>query len=412
MRRVFISYSRQNLDAVTQLVDDLHAVGIEPWHDQTLTGGQRWWDKILANIRECDVFIFALSPESWDSEACKSELGYVVRLGRPILPVLVSEGININLLPPPLNEIQVMDYRRRDKDATLALVKAIHTTPEAPPLPEPLPNPPPVPVSYLSTLKERIDSPEPLSSEAQITLLFELEEELREGRSPAEVRDLLLRLKKRDELLARIASKIDAALNSIQDKSMTHRPKNAVSAYDAPAAHQDKQPTNFQSPAQTRLCTQCRTQSEPGASFCRTCGAKVPVVSEEKVERSESRRYLCPPEDTARLVADVKSWLDSQEFDSQQMSAEGQNLLIQIKKRGGWRDYVGMATTLNILFKQSEDTLTVEIGAGKWMDKAAGGAVGMFILWPLAITAGFGAWEQMKMPEKIFDFIGARLRYK
>src|SRR3982750_4284380 len=103
MRKVFVSYSRINLDVVTQLVEDLQAVGVNTWHDQTLTGGQRWWDNILANIRDCDLFIFALSPESLDSEACKSELSYVSRLGKPILPVQVSEGININLLSPPLN---------------------------------------------------------------------------------------------------------------------------------------------------------------------------------------------------------------------------------------------------------------------------------------------------------------------
>ena len=90
MRRVFVSYSRQNLEAVTQLITDMQAVGIDTWHDQTLTGGQRWWDNILANIRECDIFVFALSPESWDSEACKSELGYVMKLRKPILPVLVA----------------------------------------------------------------------------------------------------------------------------------------------------------------------------------------------------------------------------------------------------------------------------------------------------------------------------------
>ena len=83
MRKVFVSYSRNNLDAVSQLVEDLQAVGINTWHDQTLTGGQRWWDNILASIRDCDIFIFALSPESWESEACRSELAYVVALGKP-----------------------------------------------------------------------------------------------------------------------------------------------------------------------------------------------------------------------------------------------------------------------------------------------------------------------------------------
>jgi len=38
--------------------------------------------------------------------------------------------------------------------------------------------------------------------------------------------------------------------------------------------------------------------------------------------------------------------------------------------------------------------------------------VSLFILWPLAITAGMGAWEQMKMPDKVFDFVGNRLAYR
>lgn len=71
-----------------------------------------------------------------------------------------------------------------------------------------------------------------------------------------------------------------------------------------------------------------------------------------------------------------------------------------------------MGTSLNIVFHQLGDTLTVEIEAGKWIDKAAVGTVSMFILWPLAVSSAFGAWEQMKMPDKIFDYIGIRLVHK
>ena len=127
---------------------------------------------------------------------------------------------------------------------------------------------------------------------------------------------------------------------------------------------------------------------------------------------SKSRRYACLPEEGSRVVAEVKSWLDAQGFDSQQMATEEDGMLLQIKKRGAWRDFVGMSTSLNVAFHQQGDTLTVDIGAGKWIDKAAAGAVSMVILWPLAVTAGFGAWEQMKMPDRIFDYIGSRLAYK
>lgn len=429
MKRVFVSYSRNNLDAITQLIEDLKAVGIDTWHDQTLTGGQRWWDNILANIRECDIFIFALSPDSWDSEACKSELGYVAQLGKPILPVLVSDGININLLSPPLNEIQVTDYRRRNKEATFALVKSINTTPPAAALPDLLPIPPHVPVSYLSSLKDQIDSTDPLSAKDQITLLFELEAGLREGHSLMENRDLLLRLKRRDDLLAKVASKIDAALRSLEDK-MPIQPHENTSPESIVPAHANLNGVvdDYRPAAEPRLCPQCRTQVEEGSRFCSNCGAaleepcgekalpSITVLDSEKndykVANSKSRRYICTPGDATRLIADVKDWLDTQGFDSQQMNTESHGLLLQIKKRGGWRDFVGMATSLNIVFHQSGDTLAVEIGAGKWIDKAAVGVVSWFILWPLAVTAGFGAWEQMKMPEKVFDYIGARLVYK
>ena len=419
MKRVFVSYSRNNLDIVTQLIQDLQAVGINAWHDQTLTGGQRWWDNILSNIRDCEIFVFALSPESWDSEACRSELGYVVQLGKTILPVLVADGINLNLLPPPLNEIQVTDYRRRDKEAAFALVKSINTALAAPPLPDPLPPSPHVPVSYLSNLQERIDSSDALNSQDQITLLFELEQGLRDGRSPTEIRDLLLRLKRRDDLLAKVAIKIDAALKSLEDPPP--QPREKPPAFTPPLSSHRDAPLGDRSRSDgSKVCPRCSTPVDAASRFCKSCGASllehgpnlslsVPEQHSQTVPRSKSRRYACASRDTSQLIAEVTGWLNTQGFDSQQMSTETQSVLLQIKKRGGWRDFVGMATSLNIVFHQLDDTLTVEIGAGKWIDKAAVGTVSMFILWPLAVTAGFGAWEQMKMPEKVFDYISTRL---
>lgn len=419
MKRVFVSYSRQNLDAVKRLIHALNAVGVDTWHDQTLTGGRPWWDDILANIRSCDIFIFALSPESWESEACKSELGYVVQLGKPILPVLVADGININLLSHPLNEIQVTDCRSGDNESVFALVKSIISAPPTPALPDPLPASPQVPVSYLGNLNDRIESTEPLSSQEQITLLFALEEELREGRSPTEVRDLLLRLKRREDLLAKIATQIDKGLQRLEEEEAARLDKEGESTE---LARQDGRAGDSRPTSEKGLCPKCRAQVETGSRFCRNCGAPVeetgdviqPSWGEDApaVEGSKSRRYICPATDNPRLIADVKRWLASQNFETQQMRTDDQASLLQIKKRGKWRDYVGMATALNIMFYQSGDTLTVQIGAGKWLDKVAAGTVSLFILWPLAIAAGFGAWEQMKMPEKVFDFIGSRLTYK
>jgi TIR domain-containing protein len=424
MRKVFVSYSRNNLDVVTQLVADLQAVGMTTWHDQTLTGGQRWWDNILANIRDCEIFIFALSPESWQSEACRSELAYVCGLGKPILPVLVADGINLNLLSAPLHEIQVTDYRSRDKGAAFALLKALNSTPACVPLPDPLPPPPAVPVSYLGTLKERIDFNGTLGAQEQNLLFLELEEAIDEGRSPVEVRELLLSLKRRDDLLAKVAVKVDAALKSLDEKTAMQVRKKAPAPGVGLGAAGAKKPEIGNVGGGPSQCPRCQIYVDAESRFCQKCGTPLQQQGSDfapgpadgdhvqKIPGSTSRRYTCPEEDAVRLINDVKGWLDSQGFDTQQVSADDQSLLIQIKKRGGWRDLVGMATSLNILFHHSSDTLTVEIGAGKWIDKAAVGTVSLFLLWPLAITAGMGAWEQMKMPDKIFDFIGSRLAYR
>jgi hypothetical protein len=42
---------------------------------------------------------------------------------------------------------------------------------------------------------------------------------------------------------------------------------------------------------------------------------------------------------------------------------------------------------------------------GQWVDKVAAGAVSLFILWPLAVTAAIGAWGQMEMPKRIFESV-------
>ena len=407
MRNVFISYSRHNLDAAKQLVGELEAIGLKPWHDQTLTGGQRWWDNILENIRNCDVFIFALSRDSWESEACRSELAYVVELGKPILPVQVSDDIRLSMLSAPLNEIQVTDYRRRDKGAAFALFRAINSAPQAPPLPNPLPPAPPVPVSYLGTLKERICAPGNLSGDQQNLLFLEIEGAIEKGRSREEIRELLLSLRDRNDLLASVGRKVEEALRRL--------------GHHRPPPDPDPDPDRDRDPGIVPFeptCTSCRKPVNQTWQFCQSCGAPVSPSGgtggkSGSIPGSKTRRYACAADDIPRVITEVRGWLNSQDFDMQQVNTDGDSVLLQIKKRGSWRDYVGMATSLNIVFHTCEDDiLMVEIGAGKWIDKAAVGTVSLFILWPLAITAGMGAWEQMKMPDNIFDYIGTRLPHR
>ncbi len=215
MSRIFVSYSRESQDIVKTMVKDIEDLGHNPWFDQELTGGQAWWDQILDRIRKCNIFVYALTPEALESHACKLELDYAYKLKKTILPILVADGVSTSLLPTALYEIQFVDYRHKDKQAVIAVNKAINNLPAPQPLPDPLPKSPEVPISYLGELKEQIETTEALTFQEQSTMVLRLEEGLKEKDNSNDVRHLLERLRKREDLFAKVASKIDDILSSV-----------------------------------------------------------------------------------------------------------------------------------------------------------------------------------------------------
>ena len=208
MANVFVSYNRQSGAVAKTLTDDIKELGHTAWFDQELSGGQVWWDKILATIRNCDVFVFVLDPAALNSTACKRECGYAKDLGKPILPVLVSEGVSTNLLPPALSQIQFVDYRKQDRNAAIRLARALAAIPPPEPLPSPLPPPPAVPISYLGGLTEQVETASSLNLEQQSVLVIELKRGLRDPGTRDDTRTLLERLRKRHDLFASIAEEI------------------------------------------------------------------------------------------------------------------------------------------------------------------------------------------------------------
>jgi hypothetical protein len=196
------------------LVVDIQALGFVVWFDQDLSGGQAWWDQILASIRESDVFIFLLDPHGLKSMACQREFGYAAALGKPVLPVLVADGVSTNLLPPELSRIQFVDYRQQDRRSAFALARALAVTPLASALPDILPEPPEVPVSYLGGLAGRIEKAPALSYDEQSALVLDLRRSLRDPNAAGDTRVLLGKLRARRDLFAVIAVDIDELLGS------------------------------------------------------------------------------------------------------------------------------------------------------------------------------------------------------
>src|SRR5262245_12010422 len=83
--RVFISYSRDDLDFADQLNAALHACGFDCVMDRhDIPGGEVWKQRLGTLIREVDTVVFVLSPTSARSEICAWEVEEAERLGKRI----------------------------------------------------------------------------------------------------------------------------------------------------------------------------------------------------------------------------------------------------------------------------------------------------------------------------------------
>jgi len=179
MRKVFISYARENRPDIEQLVEQLDVLGCQTWIDSSLHGGQNWWDEVLRRIADCEAFIPIISRGALNSVACQREFDWAENLGKPVLPVAVEPPPTA--LPRRFSERQIVDYSDRgDRDrAALKLAGGLAALPAAPSLPEPLPEAPAAPLSYLTDLIDLVSQPTSLDHNQQREILVQLEPALR-----------------------------------------------------------------------------------------------------------------------------------------------------------------------------------------------------------------------------------------
>jgi hypothetical protein len=212
---LFVSYSSKDEVRVKDLTAAFMQARMEVWLDQKLRGGDPWWQDILRQIRDCDVFVVALSENSLASKPCRAELAYARALGVPILPVQI--GPVPNLRATPVADIQVIDYRQRTDMTGIALIAGVQDAMRSrQPLPDPLPPAPPVPFEYLLRLGEAMDATH-LPPDQQGNLLRQLREclETEDDEGVREdARGLLRALRRRPDVTHRHVVEIDELLGA------------------------------------------------------------------------------------------------------------------------------------------------------------------------------------------------------
>jgi hypothetical protein len=113
--RVFISYSRDDLDFADQVTAALDFSGFECFIDREgISGGEEWKRSLGGLISEADTVVFVLTPNSARSPICDWEVEEATRLNKRILPILCRplEGVSPT---PRLQELNYIFFYKEPK---------------------------------------------------------------------------------------------------------------------------------------------------------------------------------------------------------------------------------------------------------------------------------------------------------
>ena len=111
----FVSYSREDLDFVLRLCQDLRAAGAAIWLDKLdITPGEEWDQAVERGLSACGHLLIVLSPQAVASQNVLDEVGFALARKKRVVPVLFKDCE----IPFRLARLQYVDART-DYDGAL-----------------------------------------------------------------------------------------------------------------------------------------------------------------------------------------------------------------------------------------------------------------------------------------------------
>ena len=121
---------------------------------------------------------------------------------------------------------------------------------------------------------------------------------------------------------------------------------------------------------------------------------------------NESRVFMLNGTEVSQIVVRLENFFRTEKGMEVQSSRTTDGYVMQASQpKDGWKTLTGMRLAITVQMAVMGDRLNVSIGEGQWSDKIGAGAIGLFVAWPLAITAGMGALKQKKLPGEVFQAI-------
>lgn len=112
MAKVFISYSRKDIEFAKRLTAELQKCELDFWIDwEGIPPTVDWWKEIEKGIEEADAFIFLISPDSSSSKVCGRELDHAIKNGKRLIPLVIRDT---NDVPPQLHHLNWIMFRKQD----------------------------------------------------------------------------------------------------------------------------------------------------------------------------------------------------------------------------------------------------------------------------------------------------------
>src|SRR5690606_12046817 len=104
--RIFVSYSRADRPFVDQFVPLLRQFYKEEviWFDLDILGGAGWWDTILNELSQCDVFVYLISNHALTSPYCQAEFREALLLQKLFLPLIIKPSVDLRKAPEDIQK--------------------------------------------------------------------------------------------------------------------------------------------------------------------------------------------------------------------------------------------------------------------------------------------------------------------
>jgi len=128
--------------------------------------------------------------------------------------------------------------------------------------------------------------------------------------------------------------------------------------------------------------------------------------------RQTGRVFHAPNIDLSEVAGVLVSFFEQQRMETQALPMP-EGYLVEARHRGALRAVAGLQSSMRVLLTQEGDKLMVQIGSGKWGDKAFAAAISPWFP-PTLFTAGYGVWRQSRLPERAYErvqyFLEGRVR--